>query len=128
MARSAVCIGDPEQFASEMIKTINAKEYRLATENKAACCAVSRAMEASCCAVCLAIVMLVSSSAKRRKSSMLTDAFSRLGRRMISARVTRSPLYFLCSAFRDLQVRSISSNVRCSTVGRSQRSAGALGH
>ena len=50
MARSAVCIGDPELFASEMIKTINAKEYRLATGDDAPCCAISRAIEASCCA------------------------------------------------------------------------------
>lgn len=33
MARSAVCVGDAELFASEMIKMINAKEYRLAITN-----------------------------------------------------------------------------------------------
>ena len=54
MARSAVCIGDPELFASEMIKTINAKEYRLANGDDAACCAVSLASDAPCCVLCLA--------------------------------------------------------------------------
>ena len=32
-ARSAVCIGDPDAFASEMIKMINDKEFRSAKVN-----------------------------------------------------------------------------------------------
>ena len=127
MARSAVCIGDAELFASEMIKTINAKEYRLATRDGAARCTVSLASDATCYAVSsgsdFSFVV-----GEEKKIIYAHKCILAARSATVTSKNNEVFLYFSFLAFRGLQVRSVSSNVRCSAIGRSQRSAGALWH
>ena len=72
--RSAVCFGDPDAFASEMIKMINDKEYRYNKLIDTYIVWLINLCPTSCFTVMLGLLL-----GKRSKLSMLTGAFLQQG-------------------------------------------------